>query len=231
MPGATGEDVAFRVLERTGGQLVPMAVTAPSATPANVRLLRQTSHVWLRQARSIQGSEPEAARHAYFASDVAFLAAADLGQPNLYVLVAQDEPGVAADAPGGTLHGITIYRWGQDDVWHLDYQTTRPHDQPNWPDTDKVKGVGTLLLQAAAKEMAKNNCTTVELETLDESAERFWRARGFSGTEEPLKLTCPQLQGLAAKLRIQPHDDPAPGEWVAAGEKKKLAAVTVGGNY
>ncbi|MGH7611282.1 MAG: GNAT family N-acetyltransferase [Candidatus Dormibacteria bacterium] len=231
MPGAIGEDIAFRVLERTGGQLVPMAITAPSNVPANVRLLRQTSHVWLRQARSVASSDPEAARHAYFASDVAFLAASDLGEPNVHVLVAQDEPGVAAEAVGGTIHGITIYRWGQDDVWHLDYQTTRPHDQPFWPSTDKVKGVGTLLLQAAAKEMAKNNCTTVELETLDESAERFWRARGFTGTEEPLQLTCSQLQGLAANLRIRPHDDPAPGEWVAAGQKKKLADVSMAGGY
>ncbi|MGH7639483.1 MAG: GNAT family N-acetyltransferase [Candidatus Dormibacteria bacterium] len=231
MAGVTGEDIAFRVLERTGGQLVPMAITAPDGNPANVRLLRQTSHVWLRQAKGVASENAEAARHAYFASDVAFLAAADLGEPNVYVLVAQDEPGIAEDTPGGTIHGITIYRWGQDGVWHLDYQTTRPHDQPNWPGGDKVKGVGTLLLQATAKEMAKNNCTTVELETLDQSAERFWRARGFTGTQDPLKMTCQQLQGLAAKLRVRPHDDPEPGTWVAAGRKKDLAAVTVAGSY
>ena len=222
MPGITGRRVAYRALESSDGQLVPMEIIAPDDNPFNVRQLRFTSTVWQRQAALARAGSALAGPHAYFAADVAFLAAANLGDQDHYELVAQDLPGTAKPE---TIYGLTLYRWDpRRKVWHLDFQTTRPHDQPGWPAQAQVRGVGTLLLQAAASEMAKQDCTTVELETLDAAAERFWRARGFEGTTEPLKLQCPRLRELAKMLESAPVD-PEAGTWVAAGKREELEAV------
>jgi len=199
-----------------------MEVVQADDTTENVRQFRFASASWLQQARRARARDIDVQPHAYFAADVAFLAAANLGDPDHYCLVAQDLPGAAKPQ---TIHGITLYRWDpRRKVWHLDFQTVRPHDQPGFPVTDQVRGVGTLLLQAAAKEMATADCTTVELETLDVAAERFWRARGFEGTEEPLKLQCPRLKELAAMLESAPVD-PEAGTWVAAGHREQLDEV------
>lgn len=218
MAGVTGEIVAARYLESTRADNVPIEVVRPQATTSNRRELRQTSAIWTRQARQVKTTNPEASRHAYFAADVAFLAGVGLGEANNVILVAQDKDGV--------IHGVNITEWlPQRQIWHLEFQTTRPHDQPGFQARDQLRGVGTLLLQADAAIMAANHCTTVELETLDEDAARFWRARGFEGTQEPLTMQCPRLRELAAKLEAGPKDDPRPGEWAFAGKREELAKV------
>ncbi|HUY55343.1 MAG TPA: GNAT family N-acetyltransferase [Candidatus Nanopelagicaceae bacterium] len=218
MAGLTGQDVTAKRLETTRGDFLLITITRPTPNATNRKALRDASQMWTRQARQVAYNNPDAARHAYFASDVAFLAAQGLGEPNTVTLVAQDKDGV--------VHGVNITNWlASRQVWELGFQTTRPHDQPGYPARAQVRGVGTLLLQADASIMAAEHCTTVELETLDEEAARFWRRRGFEGTTEPLKMQCPRLRELAADLKNTPHDDAQAGEWVFAGKKKELAAV------
>jgi len=218
MAGVTGDVVAVRTLETTRGDDVKIEVVSPQAIATNRRILRDASAIWTRQARQVRVTNPEASRHAYFAADVAFLAAAGIGEPNNVILVAQDQDGV--------IHGVNITEWmPRQQVWHLEFQTTRPRDQPGFNAPSQLRGVGTLLLQVDAKIMAANHCTTVELETLDEDAARFWRARGFEGTTEPLKMQCPRLQELAAMLEASPKDDPRPGEWAFAGKGEDLAKI------
>ncbi|MDA8394067.1 MAG: GNAT family N-acetyltransferase [Candidatus Dormibacteraeota bacterium] len=214
----TGQVVAIRTLETTRGDATPITVIRPTANADNRKALRDASQQWTRQARQVAYTNPDAARHAYFASDVAFLAAQGLGEPNAVILVAQDKDGV--------IHGVNVTTWvASRQVWELGFQTTRPHDQPGYPTRAQVRGVGTLLLQADAEIMASEHCTTVELETLDEEAARFWRRRGFEGTVEPLKMQCPRLRELAAELKAAPHDDAQAGEWVFAGKPAELAKV------
>lgn len=218
MAALTGEVVAVRNLETTRGDFLAISVVRPLPNAANRKALRDASQMWTRQARQVAYNNPEAARHAYFASDVAFLAAQGLGEPNAVILVAQDKDGV--------IHGVNITNWlASRQVWELAFQTTRPHDQPGYPARAQVRGVGTLLLQADAAIMAADHCTTVELETLDEDAAKFWRRRGFEGTTEPLKMQCPRLRELAAELKNVPHDDAQAGEWVFAGKQEELAKV------
>jgi hypothetical protein len=218
MPALTGDIVATRVLETTRADPVAIFVVRPAPVATNRKALRDASTMWTRQARSVGYTNPDAARHAYFASDVAFLAAQGMGEPNTVILIAEDKDGV--------VHGVNITEWlASRQVWALGFQTTRPHDQPGYPARAQVRGVGTLLLQADAAIMAAEHCTTVELETLDPEAERFWRRRGFEGTTEPLKMQCPRLRELAEELKHVPHDDSQAGEWVAAGKKDELAKV------
>jgi GNAT superfamily N-acetyltransferase len=222
MAGATGKTVATRTLLSNHGHDVPLMVVLVGDTAENTAVLRRTSDSWQRQARQIAAGYPDPSLHAYFASDVAFLAAAGLGEEGNFVLVAQD----GGPDKTGTIYGITLFTYKErEQEWWLDFQTTRPRDQRNFPWAEQTRGVGTLLLEATASEVSERNCTDIYLECLDDEACRFWRARGFEGTREPLIMHCPRIQQLAAELRAQPADDPRSGERAFAGRRREIEAV------
>ena len=195
----TGATLRSKVLRDARGGVVVVRVVRPDYTEGNRTALLTTEKMWAAEAKRLPvGSE--AAKRAKFASDVAFLGAQTLIRPlaDHYILVAVDDL--------GTVRGLSMYRLDAG-TWHLDLHTVAPRDQGGNPNPNPVRGIGSELLGAATADMAARVCSRVELEPLDAKAERYWRSRGFHNTVEPLHLSCPELQRLAATYAHTPTDD------------------------
>ncbi len=215
MSRLTGSVARTRDLESKNGTKLQVEILHPAFTEDNKESLSLTSRIWQREARQIQAVAPEASRRAYFASDVAFLASVNLDE--CCVLCAQDQ--------FERILGVMMYAFGkQDQRWHLDFLTAWPDNQPGYPYGDPIRGVGMELLGAGVADMTSKNCTTIDLETLDSEAERFWRARGWHNSTEPLHLTCPEARDLAVRLAHTEKEDPEK-EWMFAGRKDRLRKV------
>ena len=215
MPRITGTVKRVRELPTKSGKQLTVEIVTPANTPENQKTLADLSRIWQRMARRVQADYPDQARRAYFASDVAYLAAANLDE--CCVLIAQDQL--------DRILGIIMYAYSDHDQrWHLDFLTAWPQNQPGWPGADPVRGVGMELLGEAVADMTSRQCTTIDLETLDREAEAFWRARGWHNTTEPLHLTCQEAQGLAVRLAHTEKEDPE-REWVFAGRQARIRRV------
>ena len=216
----TGQVLRTPLLTTPSGRMVPTEILRMAPTAENVQELKQTEALWKSQASAELQRQPagSTAMHAYFAADVAFLAAADVrscsAMPTCFPLAAVGD---------GAVLGLHLSRWDNlKDVWYIGLQVTRPMDQPGWPNSDRIRGVGTELLGAALAEMNKQTCARVELDALDEEAKRFWTARGFHNTVEPLWMSCPESQALAAKLAHTDREDPNLGDEPFAADRSRL---------
>ena len=203
----TGTVLRTRTLMTKSGRPVVIRIVRPDQTVSNTAALANASHQWRREGLALPPGDPQV--RALFASDVAFLAAGQLGRcPPYCILVAEQ-----AD---GTIRGATLYRMEDNGTWQWDLMTTDPANQGGGANPDPIRGIGSELVGAAAADMAQRNCSKVELEALDSAAERYWRARGFHNTKEPLHMTCPELRTLATVLACSPPDRPDEGDVVGA---------------
>ena len=215
-----GPVLRTRALTTTGGRAVTLRVIRPEPTRENIQALRGVSDLWTAEARRYPPRDHQAALHAYFAADVAFLAASALvvrktGRDTENVLVAVDDK--------DQVLGVTVYSWHpRRQVWELALQTTRPQDQPSSPNPDKVRGIGAELTGETLHQMNEQQCATVELECLDEAACAHWRRVGFMGATEPLHMTCSEAQLAARRYAHTPHDDPSRGDEFTAGDRDRL---------
>ncbi len=196
----TGTTQRVRVLSDSCGGTHVITILTPDATPANRSSLFASEKLWTQQAESLPPDELDATRRAYFARDVAYIAAATI------VANEPDETIVAAQDSTGALRGLSIYRF-EDGIFHLLLHTTSPRDQGGNPSTCQTRGIGSELLGADADLMLSKLCTRVELEPLDAAAERYWRSRGFHNGTAPLHLSCPELVQLGLIYANSPRDD------------------------
>lgn len=217
-----GQLVRTKSLSTIRGRAVTVRIIRPDFTEVNIQELVRLSEEWQEQALATARTRQDigdAAVHALFASDVAFIAASGLQAKQCCILVALDF--------SDKIVGLSLYRLDpRAQVWLIDFHTTSPENQPGYPSEDKIRGIGTTLLGVAAEDMISQNCTQVQLYALDSDSERFWRNRGFHNTQEPLRMSCTETQALAQELSTSHPDDPQKGDEPFAGEKARLAAVT-----
>lgn len=196
----TGTTLRVRQLSDSCGDVHTVTILRPAATDANRKAFLDAERIWRDRARAIPHSDVDASYRAYFAVDVAFLAAATTRD------VPEDEYIVAAVDERGAVVGISIFRL-EDGVWHLLLHTVDPRFQGGSAAECQIRGIGSELLGADAALMNERLCTRVELEPLDAKAEAYWRSRGFHNSTAPLHLTCPELRTLEAAYAHTPHDD------------------------
>jgi hypothetical protein len=201
-----------------------MRVIRPEATTANIRALRDAWQLWLSQAQALEAlgdGFATAAFHAAFAGEVAWLAATHLREwsrdPAHYILV------VGVD-PGGEVLGINTAYWVEDEQsWYMAVGATRPIDQPGYPSSDQVRGIGLEIVGAMVAVMNETVCAPVTLEPLDDAARAFWSRRGFhddAGAE--MRMSCPESRELALRLAHSERDDPTRGDFAAFTDPKLL---------
>lgn len=202
----TGEVCRRKSLQTAGGRTVEIAVLKPAPTLENIELLRKASDTWDSLAGRV--SDPFQQRRAYFAASVVFLVGTRLaheygvGTPRCCYIVAIDES-------TGEVLGAATYDQRRGS-WHLDNMAISPKHQHNNLDPDPIRGIGITMLSVIANDVRQTACTNIYLETLDDRAAAFWKARGFHDTTEPLHLTCPEVNKLADEL--WPHDQPDQGD-------------------
>lgn len=222
----TGRQLRQATLHTASGRPVHMTVYRPDLTIDNLRLLASTYRAWRDQAAAIEATAPDAAFHAQFAAEVAWLAGShlrewdDASDPHHYLIV------VGVDDDTDEVLGInTAYFVPEEGVWYMAVGTTRPVDQPGYPNPDQVRGIGSEIIGAMVAEMNAIVCVPVTLEPLDEAAHRFWAARGFHdvGGDE-MAMSCPESQELERRLAAAPPDCPDQGDCTATAGKKLRAA-------
>ncbi len=208
-----GTQLRTAALTSRSGRQVNLTVVQPEYSLDTVRLLSTTSYRWRMQAFAIERVDPAAALHAHFAAEVAWVAASELRQftsdPQHYLLV------VGLDQAQEVL-GINTAYWVPDEqVWYMAVGTTRPVDQPGYPNPDQVRGIGLEIVGALVKLMNARVCAPVTLEPLDAQARRFWLARGFHDQGKELRMSCPESRQLEQRLSHSQRDDPALGDLAA----------------
>lgn len=223
----TGRQLRQRTLRTATGRSVHIRVLRPDFTIENVRVLRATYDLWRSQAVAVASIDPKAAFHANFASEVAWLVAThlrewdDASDPHHYLIV------VGVDDEGTVLGINTAYFVPEEGVWYMAVGTTRPLDQPGYPNPDQVRGIGLELVGALVGLMNEILCAPVTLEPLDEAAHRFWLSRGFHdipGSDE-MAMSCPESQELGRRLAAAPPDCPDQGDCTSTAGKKLRAAA------
>lgn len=220
----TGKQLRERTLTTSGGRAVHIRVLRPAYSLSNVRELAFTYQEWRRQALAIEHTYPDAAFHAAFAAEVARIAAERLqdfaDQPRHLLVVAVDD--------AGEVMGINTAYWvPEEQVWYLAVGTTRPVDQPGYPNPDQVRGIGSEVIGALVALMNAEVCAPVTLEPLDADARRFWAARGFHGAGEEMRMTCPESRTLEMHLAHSERDDPGRGDapfFTDAGARRKAGS-------
>jgi len=205
----TGRRLRAPTLSSRSGRILLAQVLQPDYSPANQALLATTYHRWKSQASAIEGGHPEAAFRAHFAAEVAWVAARELrnfqNQPRHLLVVAVDEV--------SEVLGINTAYWVEaEQAWYLAVGTTRPVDQPGYPNPDQVRGIGLEVLGALVALMNEIVCAPVTLEPLDDAARRFWAARGFHDEGLEMRMSCPESQVLASHLAHSERDDPGAGD-------------------
>src|SRR5258708_4149496 len=204
-----GTQLRTAALTSRSGRQVNLTVVQPEYSLDTVRLLSTTSYRWRMQAFAIERVDPAAALHAHFAAEVAWVAASELRQftsdPQHYLLV------VGLDQAQEVL-GINTAYWVPDEqVWYMAVGTTRPVDQPGYPNPDQVRGIGLEIVGALVKLMNARVCAPVTLEPLDAQARRFCLARGFHAQGKELRMSRRAPRRLEQRLSPSPRGDPAPG--------------------
>jgi hypothetical protein len=118
----------------------------------------------------------------------------------------------------------------KEQVWYMAVGTTRPLDQPGYPNPDQIRGIGLELVGALVALMNQQVCAPVTLEPLDAAARRFWASRGFHDAGEEMRMTCPESRTLEARLAHSQHDDPAQGDapFFADDEARSKARSSLG---
>jgi hypothetical protein len=221
----TGRVVRSRVLPTASGRRVPMQVVQPDYTLGNVQALADTSRLWRQQAAEVF-TRPQQHLHAQFAADVAWVAATNLRQ---YPPSNRDGLILVAETEDGVVLGLNLARWDPAaNAWYLALQTTRPVDQPGYPNQDKVKGIGSELLGAQVAELVARDCTTLEMEPLDDEARAYWQRQGFSpSVDDELRMSCPDARQLAMRLAGSPHDDPTAGDLPLTADRMLLRPIAL----
>jgi hypothetical protein len=225
-----GQQLREATLTTPSGRTVHMRVLRPKYALQNVRELAATYQLWRRQAKAIEHSHPDAAFHAQFAAEVARIAAErllDFSEQPRHLLVVGVDDSDAALAWANVL-GINTAYWVPDEqVWYMAVGTTRPVDQPGYPNPDQVRGIGLELVGALVALMNQDVCAPVTLEPLDAGARRFWAARGFHDAGEEMRMTCPESRTLQATLAHSDHDDPQRGDAPFFTDRKAAARNVV----
>jgi hypothetical protein len=224
----TGTVLRERTLSTAGGRQVRIRVLRPDYSLDNVHQLVSTYHLWRQQAASVDTQHPEAGMHAAFAAEVAWIAARELGrfstQPRHLLVVAVDDE--------DQVLGINTAYWvPEEQAWYMAVGTTRPLDQPGYPNPDQVRGIGLEVVGALVKLMNAEVCAPVTLEPLDAASQRFWAARGFheqargfpDRRPEEMVMTCPESRVLEEKLQASERDDPARGDAPFFAERRRLS--------
>ena len=219
----TGRVLRSLTLTSASGRSVPVRLLRPDYSAANQTELVRTWLRWRTQAKALEASHPDAAIHAAFASEVAWLAA-------LRLRAFADEPReiliVAVGDVGDEVLGLNTAYWVPDEqAWYMAVGTTRPADQPGNPNPDQVRGIGSAVVGALVGEMNAIVCAPVTLKPLDEEAHRFWAARGFHDVSVPggeMAMTCPESRELQRRLAGAPPDCPDQGDCTATDESRRV---------
>lgn len=187
-----GEVVSTVELAGQSGQPFTVEILRPTARCRdNALKLRAVSDRWDDDAR-VLNDEPEAQARSYFAASVAFRAA-------MKVLEAAEGVLVAQTPAGGEVLGVALYQRAAGN-WELSDLALAPRRQANSLNTEHVRGIGTSLFQAVARDMLSKQCSEIELTALDDAAARFWRARGFHNDAPALHMSCPELQTIVVRF-------------------------------
>ncbi len=199
----TGTTLRTKVLRDTCGASHTFAILLPEPTQANASALTATERSWAAQTAA---QPPEQRHRGQLAVDTALLAAMAVTRPSpdRYIVAAQDET--------GTVRGLSLFTFETSPPpsrWELDLHVVSPRDQLGSPKDCVTRGIGSEMLGADMAIMTSRACTRTELHPLDEKADRFWRARGFSpdGPPDELGLSCPGMTALAAAYAHSPTDD------------------------
>jgi hypothetical protein len=206
----TGIVLRERTLTSASGRVVRLRVIRPDYSLPNQYQLVAAYRLWRAQSQALEMTKPDAAFHAGFAAEVAWIAARELrlfaGEPRHLLVVGVNE--------AEEVLGLNTAYWVEDEqVWYMAIGSTRPVDQPGYPNPDQVRGIGLEVVGALVEVMNGIVCAPVTLEPLDAAARRFWQARGFhdaAGGE--MRMTCPESRALAARLAHSQHDDPSRGD-------------------
>lgn len=189
-------------------------------TPENVAALRGQLTLWgalvadyARRNRE-RTLTTETLVHARFAESVLFRAAALLTtQP----AIRADHVLLACCVKDDEVVGVLIFKV-EGGRGYLDWATVHPRylvGAPT-PAAEQVAGIGTSLVCAAGEAMEQAGARSVQLDPLDEEAERFWEGRGFHWEETGdghAHLVASGAAVLANACRRQP-DSAAQGDCI-----------------
>lgn len=194
-----GNTVSTRNVSSTTGRPVAIHVVIPTSSPDNIKALAATVREWQQLAGSYeqQGLASKVPGHAHFAADTLFLAAKEMTTKPENVLLAMSN---------STIEGASVYHV-KGDEGHISVFTTSPRNQPEVPG-ERIRGVGSALLDATRDQMKNRGAQHVTLRPLDPHADRFWRRKGFNTA-----LPGQQLSANVAAISCHEDDD---GELEAA---------------
>jgi hypothetical protein len=173
----TGQVIFTRKLSTTADNPFPVKAIKVEQTVENVARLTSTSEIWasIAQGYRRQGVPSKVPSHAQFAADAAWYGA------RCAVPTSECDTIVLTDGlyRQSLIQAVAVYTVdkAKGDIILF---TVSPEYQPEVPDHDMPKGVGSTLLDAVKMDMQSRGVLTVEVSPLDRYAEAWWKNKGFA---------------------------------------------------
>ena len=177
-----GEVIGTRSVSTTSGRPLQVRVIRPTSSPENIKAVAATIADWQDVARTYEhsGVAAKVPGHAHFAADTLFIAAKEMRTNPENVLIAMSDD---------VIEGASVYHV-KGSEGHISVFTTSPRNQPEVPG-ERIRGVGSALLDNTRDQMKVQGVQTITLRPLDLHADRFWRKKGFDSALPGQPLSAP----------------------------------------
>jgi len=176
----TGQVILVRSLTTTAGNTFPVKAIKVEQTSENVKRLTSTSELWdsIAQSYRRQGVPPKVPSHAQFAADALWYGArCAVPESECDTIVLTD--GLYRQSLIQAVAVYTVDKTKGDIILF----SVSPEYQPEVPDHDMPRGLGSTLLDAVKLDMQRRGVQTVEVSPLDRYAEAWWKKKGFAPTD------------------------------------------------